>query len=92
MKKVAFVFGTLLAVSSVMPAFASELKDTCMATAAAESLAEGEGGCDCMVEKAGDNAALSEELITVANTPAEERAPSEEANAVITACFPSYGG
>ncbi|MEL7027654.1 MAG: hypothetical protein AAGL49_00250 [Pseudomonadota bacterium] len=76
-----------IAMMLAAPAFAGDLLASCTAVVEAEGQGEGAAGCECLVEQAGDDQALIDELIALAEVPAEERAPSDAAGAAIGACF-----
>jgi len=85
--KLVYVAGAFVALGVAAPAFAGDLMSSCTAVVEAEGQAEGVDGCACLVEAAGDDQALVDELIALADVPAEERAPSEAASAAIGQCF-----
>lgn len=89
LKKVSLAAALAICAAGVTPAFASDLKSVCMETAERDAIAEGEAGCDCMVTEAGDNQAVSDELIAEAPKAPEERSFSADAQAVVDTCFPS---
>ncbi|MEM1103472.1 MAG: hypothetical protein AAF527_02350 [Pseudomonadota bacterium] len=75
------------------PAFASEeLRSKCYEVTAAEGTAEGEGGCDCMVDKAAGDDALVAELLAIGDVAPEDRNPTGTAAEIIGECFPSEAG
>ncbi|WP_375207845.1 hypothetical protein [Hyphococcus sp.] len=82
-------FVTILFSAALMAGSASagDLYDACAVAVDNEGQPVDPAGCECLESEADGDTALVEELIEIANTAPEDRAPSEDAADAIAACF-----
>ena len=86
MKKI--VTCTAIAFALIQSASASdEILQACIKVVEVEGQPEGVAGCECLADEVGDDEALTEELLILAETPPEERMLSDDAYSVVGKCF-----
>lgn len=81
---VTILFSFALIASS---ASAGDLYAACSVAADGEGQPVDPAGCECLEAEAAGDMALVEELIEIANTAPEDRAPSDAAANAIATCF-----